>query len=256
MAEIYHTETGRRVFDAFIDGERVLTDLDLVKDIGAAFTARDYVFTKEVSDGVLNISFVAKVDKAKISGITVIADSFDNADPAVPSTAPIAPNPIIVAPPVETPAGGGEQECVSSAERLLEEVNAATDSSNQTAIVLCDGTLTLSQAVKIDGKSFVLSSESGSSTLSGGSSNRIFIGAPQMASFIGIKFVGDITGVSDDDSGGALYVLGGDVTIDNCVFENNKARKGAAIYVDNGAAVNIVGSTFSSNYASQVSFSR
>jgi len=72
MAELYHNETGGRVFDVFIEGDSVLADLDLVEDIGAAFTAKEYVFTKEVSDGVLDILFVTKVDQAKVNGIEVI----------------------------------------------------------------------------------------------------------------------------------------------------------------------------------------
>jgi len=239
MAEIFHTETGRRVFDVFIEGDRVLTDLDLVQDIGAAFTAKEYMFTKEVSDGVLDISFVAKVDYAKVSGIEVILDPSSKTDPIVaPTMAPALP------------AGGGAQNCVDSTELLENEINAATDPSNKPVIVLCDGTLTLSQAVNMTDKSFFLTSESGSSKLSGGSRTRIFIGSPLMASFSGINFS---DGDASDDHGGALYVLGGEVTIKNCVFENNKALRGAAIFLDNGAAVNIVGSSFSNNFAIQVS---
>jgi len=106
MAEIYHNVTGRRVFDVFIEGDNVLTDLDLVEDIGAAFTAKEYVFTKEVSDGVLDILFVAKVDQAKVSGIEVIlAPTL----PVLPVTPPVLPLPTIspidqpIAPPVDQP---------------------------------------------------------------------------------------------------------------------------------------------------------
>ncbi|HRQ44901.1 MAG TPA: GH116 family glycosyl hydrolase [Candidatus Goldiibacteriota bacterium] len=63
---------GARVFDVFIEGTRVLDNLDIYAEAGAS-TALDKVFNAvQVSDGVLNISFSASVDNANITAIEVV----------------------------------------------------------------------------------------------------------------------------------------------------------------------------------------
>jgi len=63
---------GSRVFSANLDGGAVeLVDLDLLATVGAA-TATVKTFSVDVSDGILDIAFSAKVDQPKISAIEVI----------------------------------------------------------------------------------------------------------------------------------------------------------------------------------------
>ena len=66
MAEIYHTTTGKRVFNVNMEGVQVLSNLDLVADIGAPFTAKTYTIRPTVTDGTLNIDFISVTDYAKV----------------------------------------------------------------------------------------------------------------------------------------------------------------------------------------------
>ena len=97
MAEIFWNTTGARIFSVFAEGQPVVVDLDLVRDIGAPFTAKIYPFGIEVSDGTLTIDFVASVDIAKVSGVEVF---FQPGGVEAPFGTPIAPP---LAAPVATP---------------------------------------------------------------------------------------------------------------------------------------------------------
>ena len=97
MAEIFWNTTDARIFSVFAEGQPVVVDLDLVRDIGAPFTAKIYPFGIEVSDGTLTIDFVASVDIAKVSGVEVF---FQPGGVEAPFGAPIAPP---LAAPVATP---------------------------------------------------------------------------------------------------------------------------------------------------------
>jgi hypothetical protein len=71
FAEIYFTKAGQRVFDVTIEGDEVVTDLDLVAEVGPK-VAYDQTFPVHVSDGTLNIGFHSVVDYAKVSAIVVM----------------------------------------------------------------------------------------------------------------------------------------------------------------------------------------
>jgi hypothetical protein len=70
FAEIFFEGAGQRVFDVTIEGNAVLTDLDLIATVGpkVAFGA---TFPVHVTDGVLNIAFHSIVNNAKVSAILV-----------------------------------------------------------------------------------------------------------------------------------------------------------------------------------------
>ncbi|SDF10288.1 adhesin/invasin [Pricia antarctica] len=64
-------DIGKRIFNATIEGTQVFTGYDLVKDVDPA-TASARMYDIEVTDGELNISFEATVNKPKISGIEIL----------------------------------------------------------------------------------------------------------------------------------------------------------------------------------------
>lgn len=74
FAEIFreYDRPGQRIFSVIIEGQQVITDLDLFAEVGSN-RAYDRTFALPVSDGQLNIDFVPKRfnDTPKINGIAV-----------------------------------------------------------------------------------------------------------------------------------------------------------------------------------------
>jgi RHS repeat-associated protein len=70
MAEYYYNTPGIRIFDVYIEGVKVLEDLDLYARAGY-MKAYEPEFTAHVIDGTLNIVFRAKKDNATIAGIAI-----------------------------------------------------------------------------------------------------------------------------------------------------------------------------------------
>lgn len=68
--EMYWTASGERVFDVSLEGESVITGLDLFQEVGhdAAYSQH---FDAHVSDGVLDIALTTVIDNATLSGILV-----------------------------------------------------------------------------------------------------------------------------------------------------------------------------------------
>ena len=93
FAEIFHTSAGARVFDVDIEsGQGGLTDYDIFTEAGGANTAVVETFDVGVSDGMLNIDFVSKVELAKISGIEINGLAIDNVAPEIqPISAQVLP---------------------------------------------------------------------------------------------------------------------------------------------------------------------
>lgn len=71
FAEIFHKDSGKRVFDVSIEGEVVLDNFDIVAETGSRYIALDKTFIVTIVDGVLNISMTKVVDNAKISAIQI-----------------------------------------------------------------------------------------------------------------------------------------------------------------------------------------
>lgn len=65
-------DVGSRIFDISMEGNPIFTDYDLYKDVGSV-TADLKMYDVEVTDGVLNITFEASVDKPKIAAIEIFS---------------------------------------------------------------------------------------------------------------------------------------------------------------------------------------
>ncbi|MDT7829825.1 malectin domain-containing carbohydrate-binding protein [Pricia sp. S334] len=68
--EGFEGDIGKRIFNVSMEDTQIFAGYDLVKDVNPA-TASSRMYDIEVTDGVLNITFEASVNKPKISGIEV-----------------------------------------------------------------------------------------------------------------------------------------------------------------------------------------
>lgn len=72
FSENFFNNEGERVFDAYIEGEEVLTDFDILAAAGAKFTAHFESFENvSVTDGVLNITLVPTVASTTLNAIAI-----------------------------------------------------------------------------------------------------------------------------------------------------------------------------------------
>ena len=72
LAEIFHSESGRRQFDIWMEaGSEAYSNVDIFRSVGKN-AAYDLVKIVSVTDGVLNIQFRTDIDNAKISAFHVI----------------------------------------------------------------------------------------------------------------------------------------------------------------------------------------
>jgi HSP20 family molecular chaperone IbpA len=107
FADIYAGthKVGGRVFDVSIEGTVELANVDIFSEVGG-FAALTKSVTKKVTDGVLTIEFIRKVQSPTIAGIEVRSVSSSSL-PQVetgPEPAPVAAQPLI--PPIRINAGG------------------------------------------------------------------------------------------------------------------------------------------------------
>lgn len=94
FAEIYWDAPGKRIFSVRAEGRPFVTNLDLIARTGAKNKAFSLTRTVPVTDGMLSLTFSAKVDQPKVSAISVT--------PA-PAAAPTPTNPPTATPPATTP---------------------------------------------------------------------------------------------------------------------------------------------------------
>ncbi|HET9870217.1 MAG TPA: GH116 family glycosyl hydrolase, partial [bacterium] len=73
-AEQYYTTTGNRVFSVAINGVTVITNMDLVAQVGA-FTADDHTFAVSVTGGLIDIVGTASKDNAEFTAIEVVSEA-------------------------------------------------------------------------------------------------------------------------------------------------------------------------------------
>lgn len=78
-AEPYWKAKGKRVFDITAEGVTVVDDLDIYATAGYS-TAHNVTFTTTVTDGALDLKFLASVDKAIIAGITITPTTTPSTD--------------------------------------------------------------------------------------------------------------------------------------------------------------------------------
>ncbi len=95
FAELYFTEASKRIFHVQLEGNQVLTRLDIYL-IAGHDQALSYTYTVNVTDGQLNIDFIRQVEDPKISAIQVVGTNLnlakENAEPfeKVPTEMPTA----------------------------------------------------------------------------------------------------------------------------------------------------------------------
>lgn len=71
FAEKYFTSSGARIFDVYLEYNRVIEDLDVFSQVGKNSALVKEVTNIQVTDGILDIHFADKVDYAFISGIVI-----------------------------------------------------------------------------------------------------------------------------------------------------------------------------------------
>jgi predicted esterase len=71
FCELFHSSIGRRVFNVDLNGNRVLTAFDILAQV-PKFTALEYSFPVNVTNGKIDIDFDPTVDNAKITAIDII----------------------------------------------------------------------------------------------------------------------------------------------------------------------------------------
>ncbi len=81
-AETYWSAVGQRVFNVFIQGQQVATNLDIFARAGGQNLPLTLVFTNAVTNSQLQIIFSAVTDNPRVSGVQVrkIADVFSDND--------------------------------------------------------------------------------------------------------------------------------------------------------------------------------
>ncbi len=92
MAEDYHSQPGRRVFDVAAEGRTVLAGVDIIAAVGARATAYDREFTTTVADGSLDLAFTAKADKPLVSAIEIVRLPGGSATDGTPGEEPTSPD--------------------------------------------------------------------------------------------------------------------------------------------------------------------
>ena len=70
FAEIYFSAPGKRTFDVFIEGAKVVSNLDVFAQVGKN-RAHDVTVSVGVTDGMLNITFRSLINNAKINAIVI-----------------------------------------------------------------------------------------------------------------------------------------------------------------------------------------
>lgn len=93
MREAYFHRAGQRVFSVDAEGRRVLTDIDIVKEVGT-HAAYDRTFPVTVQDGRLDLEFSAKADGAVLSAIVVRPTTGSVAQPVTPPKTSPTPAPL------------------------------------------------------------------------------------------------------------------------------------------------------------------
>jgi hypothetical protein len=70
FAELYWSNSGKRIFDVRIEEKEVISNLDIFAKVGRCW-AYDVSIPVTVADGKLNISFRSDVNNAKVSAVMV-----------------------------------------------------------------------------------------------------------------------------------------------------------------------------------------
>ncbi|MCL6100627.1 MAG: family 16 glycosylhydrolase [Bacteroidetes bacterium] len=77
FAENYFTSVGSRIFDVYIQGQKSISDLDILKEAGRKTALVKTIDNINVTDGLIEIHFAAQVGEPLINGIVVDQISTD-----------------------------------------------------------------------------------------------------------------------------------------------------------------------------------
>lgn len=127
LAEIYGpTQVGTRVFTVRVEGVDVLTHLDVLELAGLNL-AYDVVLPVQVSDGMLNVDFVAESSLPSVKALGVLSPRPCTPTPTMTATPAITPTPTATATVTDTP------EPTSTATATLTPVVSDTETPTATA---------------------------------------------------------------------------------------------------------------------------
>jgi hypothetical protein len=103
FAELFWLSRGQRVFDVYIENSTMLPNFDIIAAAGDRLRAIDRTFAVQVSDGRLDIDFVARVNFPQVSAIEVAP--LGPAVTAAPTVTVVPPTatPTETLVPIETP---------------------------------------------------------------------------------------------------------------------------------------------------------
>jgi Malectin domain len=127
FAENYFTESGKRVFDVYVQGQIVFSDFDIIQAAGSKFHVYDLTLSDPVSakltgslsspNGTISIVFVPIIENPKLSAI-VITEYSPVASPPIAPTIPTKA-PIVTSSPV----GGGNGNTTNTTEIQSMRIN-------------------------------------------------------------------------------------------------------------------------------------
>lgn len=80
FAENYFNSSGNRIFDVYLEHNRIIENLDIYNLVGKNAAYVSEIQNVEISDEVLDIYFAAKVDNALINGIVITPNSTGSID--------------------------------------------------------------------------------------------------------------------------------------------------------------------------------
>jgi beta-glucanase (GH16 family)/uncharacterized protein YozE (UPF0346 family) len=80
FAENYHTTSGKRIFDVYVQSEMAENKLDIFQKVGANSAYEKLVQNVNVTDNILEIFFAAHIDNPLINGFVITQKSLDTKD--------------------------------------------------------------------------------------------------------------------------------------------------------------------------------
>ncbi len=71
FAENYYNSAGKRVFDVYLQGNPVIKEFDIFKEVGAKAALEKIIDNVEVNDYLLDIHFAAQIERPLLNGIII-----------------------------------------------------------------------------------------------------------------------------------------------------------------------------------------
>lgn len=127
FAEMYQTEVGARAFSVSIEGEEVLTNVDLFDEVGHDVMWKPGPLVVRVTDGRLNIRLTSTINNATISAVLVTKTNA----PVASSSAPVSSSSVAVSSssaPVVVASSSAAPVASSSSPAVVSSSSAANTS--------------------------------------------------------------------------------------------------------------------------------